>query len=224
MFSVDCLSFLTRSIYLSYLPCIKIFCQPPAASCPVNRNITNDECLLLESFQGDERLSFEVYDDVTLTEYLETSSPLDQIFRLPPERSQRPSKHARVSHEPICFTSQQHARVSHEPICFTSQQHARVSHEPICFTSQQHARVSHEPICCFTSRPSHASVSHEPICFTSQQHASQQHARYLMNRSASRPSNMPVYLMNRSASRPSNMLGYLMNRSAPALILAATPR
>ena len=45
-----------------------------SVSCPVNRNITNEECLLLESFQKDIHLFFEVWNDVTLTKYLETSS------------------------------------------------------------------------------------------------------------------------------------------------------
>ena len=62
-------TFLTRSMYLSYLPGIKKFGLPPSDSCPVNRNITNEECLLLESFQRDVHLCFEVWNDVTLTKY-----------------------------------------------------------------------------------------------------------------------------------------------------------
>ena len=42
--------------YLRYLPCIKKFGLPPSASCPVNRNITSEECFHLESFQRDVHL------------------------------------------------------------------------------------------------------------------------------------------------------------------------
>ena len=39
-----------------------------------------EECLLLESFQRDVHLLLEVYTDVALTEYLETSSSPDRMF------------------------------------------------------------------------------------------------------------------------------------------------
>ena len=60
---------LRRSIDLSYLPGINKFGLPPSASCQVERNTTNEERLLLESFQRDVHLFFflEVYNDVTLT-------------------------------------------------------------------------------------------------------------------------------------------------------------
>ena len=42
-------TFLAKSVYLSYLPCIKKFGLPPSASCPVHRNVRNKECLPLVS-------------------------------------------------------------------------------------------------------------------------------------------------------------------------------
>ena len=56
-------------MYLSYLPGINKFCLPPSASCPVDRNTTNEECLLLQSFQRDVHLFFQVKNDVALTKY-----------------------------------------------------------------------------------------------------------------------------------------------------------
>ena len=47
---------------------------------PVNTNITNEDCLLLESFQRDVHLFFKVWNDVTLTKYLETSFSCDRFF------------------------------------------------------------------------------------------------------------------------------------------------
>ena len=40
---------MTRSIQLSYLPCIKYFGPPVSVSCPVYRNINDEECLPLVS-------------------------------------------------------------------------------------------------------------------------------------------------------------------------------
>ena len=39
-------------LYLSYLLCINKFGLPPSASCTVNRNITNEVCLLWNRFKG----------------------------------------------------------------------------------------------------------------------------------------------------------------------------
>ena len=36
-------TFLTKSMYLSHLPCINMFGLPPSASCPVYRNVNDEE-------------------------------------------------------------------------------------------------------------------------------------------------------------------------------------
>ena len=43
--STDLNIFLTKSIQLSYLPCIKCFRLPVSVSCPVYRNVNDEQCL-----------------------------------------------------------------------------------------------------------------------------------------------------------------------------------
>ena len=38
-------TFVTKSMYLNYLRCVKKFGLPPYASCLVNRNVKDEECL-----------------------------------------------------------------------------------------------------------------------------------------------------------------------------------
>ena len=61
-------------MYLSYLPCIKKFDLPPSASCPVNRNVNDEERLPLVSVSIGVNISFFFFFKFrmtfTLTKYL----------------------------------------------------------------------------------------------------------------------------------------------------------
>ena len=56
----DFKTFLTKSIYLRYLPCIKEVGLPSSAGCPVSRNVSDEECLPLASVSkgGTVRVTF----------------------------------------------------------------------------------------------------------------------------------------------------------------------
>ena len=76
----NCNTFMTKSVYLSYLPCINKFGLPPSASCLVDRNVNDKECLNLYWFQRDVHdttsyLKFGVM--FTITKYSEKSPSYD---------------------------------------------------------------------------------------------------------------------------------------------------
>ena len=68
-------------MYLRYLPCIKKFGLPTSASYSVNRNVNDEECLLLVSVsKGCTSLFSKFRMTSTLTKYLEKISSPDRDF------------------------------------------------------------------------------------------------------------------------------------------------
>ena len=59
-------------MYLSHCSCINKFLLPPTASCPVNRNVNDEECLPLVSVSKGMSICFWKFKmTFTLTKYLE---------------------------------------------------------------------------------------------------------------------------------------------------------
>ena len=67
-------------MYLRYLSCIKKFGLPPSASCPVNRNVNDEECLPLVSVSKGCVSVFQVQSHVHINKILEKSLPHNQDF------------------------------------------------------------------------------------------------------------------------------------------------
>ena len=64
---------LMKKMYLSYLPCINKFGLPPSASCPVNRSVNDEECLIWYRFQRDVHLFLKCRITFTQIQFLEKS-------------------------------------------------------------------------------------------------------------------------------------------------------
>ena len=63
-------AFLAKYAYPIYLPCIKKFGLPSSVSCPVDRNVNDEECLPLASVsKGRGSLCFKFRVTFTLTKY-----------------------------------------------------------------------------------------------------------------------------------------------------------
>ena len=76
-------TFLTKQMHLRYLSCIKKFSLPSSASCPVNRNVKDEEYLPLVSVsKGCTSLLLKFRMTFTLTKYSEKSSTHDRDFPL----------------------------------------------------------------------------------------------------------------------------------------------
>ena len=73
-------TFLTKSMYLSYLLCINKFGLPPSASCPVNRTSTTKSVFLWYRFQRDVHLFLKFRITFTSTKFLEKSLPHNRDF------------------------------------------------------------------------------------------------------------------------------------------------
>ena len=67
-------------MYLSYLLCINKFVLPPYASCPVNRNVNDDEYLPLVSVSKGRTLLLKLRITFTLTTFLAKSLPHNLDF------------------------------------------------------------------------------------------------------------------------------------------------
>ena len=67
-------------MYPSYLLCISKFGLPPSASCQVNRNVNDEECLPLVSVSKGCNLSLKFRITFTLTNFIEKSLPQNTDF------------------------------------------------------------------------------------------------------------------------------------------------
>ena len=154
---------LTKLNQLNYLPCIMYCCLPVSVSCPVYRNVDDEECLPLASVSKGMHVSIGVHNDVHMNQKRRRLPIMSENFPL----IIRYELGLFVGWLVDCLTSQQQASVSQGRICLTSQQQASVSQGRICLTSQQQASVSQGRI-CLTSQQQ-ASVSQGRICLTSRQ-------------------------------------------------------